>query len=100
MTTEEKIAKLETRIDNLAEAHAILTHQLAQAHVEQWQARIDDLEVQLHLGTTAATDKFTALTEELQSRWTEARKQLGDARTTTNVVVDTVWAGLESAYSV
>lgn len=99
MTTEERIAKLEARIDNLQEAHGIVTRQLAEARVDQWQARIDDLEVQIHLGAVEATDKFTALTQELQSRWSKARRQMEDVSATTSEVADTLKAGIESAYN-
>lgn len=99
MTTEERIANLETRIDSLQEAHAIVSRQLVDARVDQWQARIDDLEVQIHLGTVEATDKLTALTEELHTRWSKARRQMEDASATTAGVADTLKSGIESAYN-
>lgn len=98
MTTDERISHLEARLDKLSEDHAAVTRQLTQAHVDQWQARIDDLELQAHLGTAKVTDRLDALTSELHTRWTTARGQMEDASTTTSAVAETLHTGLEKAY--
>ena len=98
MTTDERIAQLEKRLDKLSEDHAAVTRQLAQAHIDQWQGRIDDLELQVHLGTAEATDRIDALTSELQTRWSKARRQMEDASTTTSSVAETLRTGVENAY--
>ncbi|MCW2784037.1 MAG: hypothetical protein JWP74_554 [Marmoricola sp.] len=98
MTTDERIATLESRIDHLQEAHRIVVGQLAQAHIDQWQGRIDDLELQVRLGTADATDRIAVLTTELNTRWRQARAQLASASATTTEVTDTIRTGLESAY--
>lgn len=98
MTPDERIANLESRIDNLQEAHTIVARQLAQAHLDQWQGRIDDLELQVHLGVAEATDRVTLLTAELNSRWSKARQQLTNATATSTEVTDTIRTGLQSAY--
>ncbi len=99
MTTDEKIAKLEARIDVLQDDQATVTRQLAEARIDQWQARIDDLEVQIHLGTLEARDRFKVLSDELQTRWSKARRQMEDASSTTAGVADTLKQGVEGAYS-
>ncbi|AXT84915.1 hypothetical protein C6I20_06735 [Aeromicrobium sp. A1-2] len=98
MTTDERIAQLESRLNKLSEDHAAVTRQLAQAHVDQWQGRIDDLELQVHLGATEATDRLEALTSELQTRWSKARRQMEDASSTTSAVAETLRTGVENAY--
>lgn len=98
MTTDERIAQLEARLDKLSEDQVAVMRQLTQAHIDQWQARIDDLELQVHLGRTEATDRFDALTSELQTRWSKARRQMEDASATTSSVAETLRTGLESAY--
>ena len=50
METDARIAKLEANIKALQAKQVALHKQLTDAQVEQWQARIDDLEVQVHLG--------------------------------------------------
>ena len=99
MTSEDRIAKLEAQIDDLQEAQTKVSRHLVEARIEQWQARIDDLEVQIHLGTVEAKDRLTALSDELQSRWSTVRRQMEDASTTTTEVVDTLKSGVEGAYN-
>lgn len=97
MTTDERIAALEARLDSLAEANAEVTRQLAQAHLDQWQARIDEIEVQIHLAKLEATDRVSDLTDELQNRWAKVRRQMQDA-TTTTAVAESLHSGLDKAY--
>lgn len=98
MSTDERIATLEARLDSLAEANAEVTRQLAQAHLDQWQARIDEIEVQIHLAKLEATDRVSELTDELQSRWARVRRQMQDATTTTTAVAESLHSGLDKAY--
>lgn len=98
MTTDERIAKLEARLDKLTDDHTAVTRQLAQAHVDQWQGRIDDLELQVHSGARDATDRVSALSAALQARWSKARAQMDDAGTTTSAAADNLHTGLEKAY--
>ena len=76
MTTEDRIAKLEAEIGKLHAQQADLRKQLAKAELDQWQGRIEDLEVQMHLGAIEASDRMTALMDRLRSKWADARRQL------------------------
>lgn len=98
MTTDERIAHLEARLDKLSEDHTTVTRQLSQAHVDQWQARIDDIELQMRLSTTRATERLDELNSELHTRWTDARGQMERASTTTTAVAETLYTGLDHAY--
>lgn len=98
MTTEERITILESRLDDLQKSHDLISAQLNQARIEQWQARIDDLELQVHLGAADARDRLDELTTELSHRWSKVRQQLGIATATTSEVTETLRGGLESAY--
>ena len=97
MTSEESIARLEVQIDNIETKQAELYHQLAQAQRDHWQARIEDLEVQVRLGAREANEKTTALMEQLRSRWAEARVQFDDAASTASSVGEALRSGLEGA---
>jgi chromosome segregation ATPase len=99
MTTEERIAELEAHIDKLQAKQADLYQQLARAQIDQWKGRIEDLEVQLHLGAMEANDKLTVLMNQLHSRWADARRQFEDTTSTASSVADTVRTGLENALS-
>jgi len=97
MTNEERIAKLEAQIDKLQTKQTELYQQLAQAQIDQWQGRIEDLEVQLHLGAMETNDKLAALMDQLRTRWAESRGQFEDAASTASSVAETLRTGLESA---
>jgi len=97
MSTEDRVAKLESQIDKLRAQQADLRKQLAKAQFDQWQGRIEDLEVQMHLGGMEASDKLTALMDRLRDRWSDARRQFESSITTAASVADTVRTGLEKA---
>jgi hypothetical protein len=97
MTTEERIAKLEAQIDKLQVRQAELHKQWTKAQIDQWQGRIEDLEVQTHLGVADANDKLTGLMDQLRNKWTDARRQFEDATLTASSAADTVRTGLENA---
>ena len=73
MDNDNRIARLEQQIDELSSKHDVLHHQLAQAQRDQWQSRIEDLEVQFHLGAMEANDRANSLLEDLRRKWAEVR---------------------------
>lgn len=97
MTSEERISELETKISELRASQDDLYKQLATAEREQWQGRIDQLELQAHLGAVEANDRVQALMADLRSRWESARAQLGEDAATAGAVSDTLRSGLEGA---
>jgi gas vesicle protein len=97
MTTEDRVAKLEGQIDKLQKQQADLRKQLVKAQLDQWQGRIEDLEVQMHLGGVEASDKLATLMDRLRDRWGDARRQFESSMTTAAGVADTVRTGLEKA---
>ena len=99
MTSEARIAKLEAQIDELSKKQADLNKQLTKAQLDQWRGRIEDLEVQLHLGAMESSDRLNALMAGLRSRWADARKQFEDRASTATSVADTVRTGLENAFA-
>jgi hypothetical protein len=99
MTTEERIAKLEAQIDKLQAKQAELHKQLTKAQIDQWQGRLEDLEVQMHLGAMDTSDKLAALMDQLRNRWADARRQFEDTISTASSVADTVRTGLENAFN-
>ena len=99
MTTEERIAKLEAQIDKLQAKQAELHKQLTKAQIDHWQGRLEDLEVQMHLGAMETSDKLTELMDQLRNRWADARRQFEDTISTASSVADTVRTGLENAFN-
>lgn len=75
MTAEDRINELEAQITVLRARQDELKKQLAQAEVDRWQGRIDDLELQVHLGAMETSERVKTLLEQLRRRWAEAKAQ-------------------------
>ena len=95
---EDRIRELETEIGKLQAQQADLRKQLIKARIENWQGRIDDLEVQIHTGAVETSEKLTAKMDQLRSAWADARKQWEATISTAASAGDTVRTGLDSAY--
>lgn len=98
MTNEDRITGLEAQIGKLQAEQAELRKQLARAQLDQWRGRIEDLEVQMHLGAMEASDQLTALTRRLRDKWADARRQFEENVSTASGVADAVRGGLENAF--
>ena len=98
MNTEDRVAQLEDEIHGVQDQLADLRKQLAKAELDQWQGRVEDLEVQMHLGAVEASDKATAQMHKLRDKWADARRQLEESARTASSVADTVRTGLEKAF--
>ncbi len=99
MTTEERIARLEAQIEKLQAKQAELHRELTTAQIDQWQGRLEALEVQMHLAAKDTSDKLTGLMDQLRDRWADARQQFEDTISTASSAADTVRAGLENAFN-
>jgi predicted nucleic acid-binding Zn-ribbon protein len=99
MTTEERISQLEEHIDELRAKLADLHKQLTKAQIDQWQGRIEDLEVQMHLGAMESSDRLNAMMRGLRAKWTDARRQFEDRTSSATSLADTVRTGLENAFA-
>ena len=98
MTNEDRIPALEAQIRKLQAEQAKLRKQLARAQLDQWRGRIEDLEVQMHLGAMETSDQLTALMHQLRGKWADARRQFEENVSSASDVADTVRTGLENAY--
>jgi len=97
MATEAEIAVLEARIEELDSQVESLHEQVRKAQLDQWEGRIDDLEVQLHLGSMEAAERLQPLVEKLRDRWLDAKQHATGGSATAGDVIDTLRAGLEAA---
>lgn len=97
MVEDDRITQLERQVDELKGQLRDVRHQLAAAELDQWQGRIDDLEVQAHLGSMALRDRLTPVVEELRNAWLEAKARLESGADTTSTVTERLRSGLEKA---
>jgi gas vesicle protein len=98
MTNEDRITGLETQIRKLHDEQAELRKQLARAQLDQWRGRIEDIEVQMHLGAMETSDKLATLMHQLRGKWADARRQVEENISTASGVADTMRTGLENAF--
>ena len=97
MTTIDRIRKLEDELATLRTEQADLLRRQARFEVDVWQGRIDDLEIQVHLGAMEAGDRLQPLMDKLKVTWDDSRGQLAAAGATATSVAETLRDGLESA---
>jgi chromosome segregation ATPase len=97
MTDNDRIAKLQAQIDKVEAKQTELYEQLAEARLDQWKGRLEDLEVQVHLGAMDTNDRVAAVVQRARDRWDDAKTQLGGATAVAADVVETVRGGFESA---
>lgn len=97
MAENDRIAKLEKQIERLESKQTELYEQLAEARLDQWKGRLEDLEVQIRLGAMDTNDRVEAVVQKARDRWTDAKSQLTGAKATAADVVETVRSGVESA---
>lgn len=97
MSNDDKIAALEQRIDELKAKLDDLQGQLAELELDQWKGRIDDLEVQMHLGAMGAMDRLAPLVERLRNSYLDARASVTGTASAAGDATDRIRKGLESA---
>jgi hypothetical protein len=97
MADESSTADLQARIEELEDQIRDLHAQVRRADIEQWQGRVDDLEVQVHLGSAELRDRLEPMVEALRNRWLDAREQMDHAGSTTSDTLDVLRGGLEAA---
>jgi predicted nuclease with TOPRIM domain len=93
--TDTRITELQERIDRLEAEQNLLREKLTEAQVEQWQGRIDDIELQAHLASMDANDRVSAVRRELQEQWQAARARLAQPQHKASDVIETVRDGLD-----
>lgn len=90
--TQGQLEALRTQIRDLQ-------GQIAELELDQWKGRIDDLEVQLHLGAMAGRDQLNPLVEKLRNTYLDARESIANTATTAGDVTGRLRKGLEQAMS-
>jgi len=88
---------LNRRIEALEAKVAQLNRDLLESQLDEWKARIDALEVQMHLGQMEARDEVRPLVEQLRNRWLDAREQFDRAGSAAEEALATLREGIRKA---
>jgi TolA-binding protein len=95
--TEVDVADLERRIGELEADVSKLTDQVIRSQLDDWKARIDQLEVQVHLGQLEAEDQLTPVVDQLRNRWLDARSQFDQVQDAAGDALVSVRDGVRKA---
>jgi chromosome segregation ATPase len=87
---EGRVHALESQLDDLR-------RQLAETELDDWKARIDQLEVQTHLAQMEADDQLQPLLEQMRNRWLDAKSQFDKAGSAAGGAVSTITDGVRNA---
>ena len=93
----ERISGLEQQISDLEAQLTEVRQQLSEAELDQWRARIDDLEVHVHLGSLETRDLLAPLVEDLRNAWLDAREQTARSASTASDAAGALRNGLDRA---
>jgi hypothetical protein len=96
--TDSSIEALSARIEALEAEQEKLRDQLIQAQLDQWKGRVDDLEVQAHLGALDLQDKVQPLVEQVRNSLLDAREKATSAASAADDVVASLRKGVEKAF--
>jgi O-succinylbenzoate synthase len=88
---------LEARVKALEEQMSSLRTEMVEGQLEEWKARIDQLEVQAHLGQMEARGEIEPLLELMRNRLLDARQQLDRVGGAAGDAVASVSDGVKSA---
>jgi chromosome segregation ATPase len=96
MATDE-VAELRSQINDLSAQLDDLRGELLRAQVDQWEGRIDALDVQLHLGSLEGRERVEPLLEQLRNRWLDAKEEFSHSGSAAADALGELLDGLESA---
>lgn len=98
MTSEDRIKTLESQIEKLQAKQAELRKQLAEAELDRWRGRVDDLELQMHLASMEVSERVQPLVEKLRDRVADARDQMEGNATVATEGITAVRDSLQTAF--
>jgi chromosome segregation ATPase len=94
---EQRIKDLEAQLTDIKQEQAQLNKDLVEAQLDQWKGRIDELEVQMHLGRLEADDTMQPLIEQLRNRLLDARQQVDRTTSAAGDAIGALRSGVEQA---
>ena len=87
------------RIDTLQAEIVGLRIELARTRIEQWAGRLDDLELQYHLGRMEADERLAAALADVRHRIATARARAESRGEAAEEAVEAVTSGVEHAFA-
>jgi hypothetical protein len=88
---------LEARVADLEKQVSDLTNDLLKGQLEDWKARIDQLEVQARLGEMEARDQVSPIVDQLRNKWLDAKEQFDKTQSAAGDALATLRSGVRNA---
>ncbi|MFN8040518.1 MAG: hypothetical protein U0Q07_14995 [Acidimicrobiales bacterium] len=89
--------ELKARIADLEQQVAELRAQLYESEIQDWKARIDQLEVQAKLGSMEARDEINPVLERLRNLVLDARAQMEQSQSSVGDAIGSIREGVVNA---
>jgi hypothetical protein len=99
MSDQPTIEELKARIDELESEQGKLRDDLSRAQMDEWEGRLDDVGLQVHLGTMDLRDRIDPILEQARNQIAEARSRIDDGSETTADAVAAIRGGFEQAWA-
>lgn len=89
--------ELKARIADLEQQVAELRAQLYESEIQDWKARIDQLEVQAKLGSMEARDEINPVLDRLRNLVLDARTQMEQSQSSVGDAIGSIREGVVNA---
>lgn len=93
----DRVRSLEHQVDELREQISRLNKELVEAQLDEWKGRIDELELQAHLGQMNVVEQVAPLVDAVRNRWLDAQDQLGRAGSSASDMLSSLRGGVQQA---
>lgn len=94
---QDRMNALEQQVHDLREQISRLNKELVEAQLDEWKGRIDELELQAHLGQMNVVDQVAPLVDAVRNRWLDAQEQLTKAGSSASDVLSSLRGGVQQA---
>jgi hypothetical protein len=99
MSDESTIDALKARIEQLEEEQDRLRQDLSRAQLDEWQGRLDDVGLQMHLATMDLRDRLEPIVQRAQNEIAEARSRIDQGTSTASDAAAAIRSGFEDAWN-
>jgi hypothetical protein len=100
MDQQTHIDELKARIETLEDEQRSLREDLSRAQLDEWEGRLDDVGLQVHLGTMELRDLLDPIIDRARGQIDEARAKIDDGSSTASDAAAAIRSGFEQAWDV
>lgn len=95
--TDQELQELRESIGELSRKVERLTEQVVESRLEAWNGRLENLELQAHLGQMELRDEAQSRLDQVRESWSRARRTLDDVGDATGAAFESAMDDLKPA---